>query len=606
MLPLNKKIFKILPANPGVYQFFDKNQKILYVGKAKNLKKRVASYFRPQTDPKTSALMQHAHYIKVITTATDNEALLLESTLIKKLKPKYNIFFKDDKSYPYLFLSKHKFPRLSIYRGNKTQDGEYYGPYANAAAARETLHLLQKIFGLRQCVDISFKNRQRPCIQYQIKRCAAPCVNYITEEIYQQNVKLLKQFLAGKNKELTRELTKKMNTAAANLQYEDAAIYREQINNLKKIQAQQYVIGSEGDADVIAMTAIDTYICMLVLLIRGGKVVGSESYFQHQVTEHSLITEQNEVITSFISQYYLSETIRFIPKKILVAATIKEKNWLEKALGERAKYKVHILNPTKGINHHWISMAAKNAEHNLKMHLANKQNLLNILQELAEQLSLPSTPKRIECFDISHTKGESTIASCVVFDINGPVKKDYRRFNIENITGGDDYAALEQALTRRYDNHPIPDLIIIDGGKGQLHSAQIALKNKPATIIAIAKGSERKPGLEIIHTIKNNSISLPQDSSTLHLLQQIRDEAHRLAITGHRKKLAKKRVTSVLETIHGVGIKKRRLLLEHFSGIQGVMAATIDDLIKVRGINRELAKKIYETLHHASPSREYD
>lgn len=602
MLSLTKKTLRILPASSGIYQFFDNNQKILYVGKAKNLQKRVASYFRSQTDPKTSALMQHANYIKIITTATDNEALLLESTLIKKLKPKYNIFFKDDKSYPYLFLSKHKFPRLSIYRGDKTKAGEYYGPYANATAARETLHFLQKIFGLRQCVDAFFKNRGRPCIQYQIKRCTAPCVNYISEELYQQNVKLLKQFLEGKNKEIIHTLTKKMQDAAIQLRYEEAAIYREQINHLQKIQTQQYVIGSEGDLDVIGMATTqmkgEGYICILILLIRGGKVIGSESYFIHKMAENLLITNQNEIFNAFLSQYYLGEIVRFIPKKILIATPIPDKAWIEQALSEKAKYQMKILTTAKGINLRWLEMAQKNAEQNLKMHLANKQNLLNSLQNLKEQLDLPTIPKRIECFDISHTKGELTVASCVVFDTNGPVKKDYRRFNIENITKGDDYAAIEQALIKRYENHSIPDLIIIDGGKGQLHRAQITLKNKPATIIAIAKGQERKPGLEIIYTAKNKPNTLPKDSSSLHLLQQIRDEAHRFAITGHRKKLAKKRVTSVLETIYGIGTKKRRLLLEHFGGIQNIMKANIDDLTKIRGINHELAKKIYEVLHN--------
>jgi excinuclease ABC subunit C len=600
MLSLNQTTIKHLPSNSGIYQFFDWQQKILYVGKAKNLKKRIASYLRPQTDPKTIALIHRINYVKIIITATDIEALLLENTLIKKFQPKYNIFFKDDKSYPYLFVSKHSFSHLIIYRGAKNQPGDYYGPYPNATAAHETLHLLQKIFGIRQCIDTSFNHRKRPCIQYQIKRCSAPCVNYISKESYQQNVSLLKQFLEGKNKTITHTLTKKMRNAATQLQYEEAAHYREQISHLQKIQTRQYVIGSGGDIDAITTAMTEGYMAVLVLLIRGGKVAGSETYFHHKNPEDLLFNNPNQIIAAFISQYYLGEIVRFIPKKILINEPINNKIWLEKALTQRANYKIKVLVATssytpKGYSH-WLKMAEQNAIHALQMHLANKSISLPTRQALKEQLFLPKLPKHIECFDISHTKGEFTTASCIVFDLNGPVKKDYRRFNIENITKGDDYAAIEQAVARRYNNHELPDLIIIDGGKGQLKRAQAALKNHKTSMIAIAKGPKRKPGLEVIYT-SDKSMVLSKDSPSLHLLQQIRDEAHRFAITGHRKNLAKRRISSILETIPGVGKKKRHLLLEYFAGIQGVIAASIDDLTKIHGINYELAKRIYEALH---------
>jgi len=601
MLPINKNTLKLLPSNPGIYQFLDNQQKILYVGKAKNLKKRVASYFRKNMDVKTTALMNHVNYIQVIITSSDTEALLLENTLIKKLHPKYNIFFKDDKSYPYLFLSMHQFPRLIIHRGAKNQNGDYYGPYPNAAAANESLHILQKIFGIRICIDTFFKHRKRPCIQYQIKRCTAPCVNYISENLYQQNVELLKQFLKGKNKEIIHSLTKKMQEAAKKLQYEEAAYYHKQINSLQKIQIPQYVVGSSGDADVIAIEIDQKNIGILVLLIRSGKVVGSESYFHE-----SLLDNNDQIISSFISQYYLGATARFIPKKILIAVPstkkthIEDQNWLEKALNEQTTYKVKIITSTKKSNDiHWLKMATQNAKHALETHLLQKQSLLQSLQQLKEELSLTKEPKSIECFDISHNQGESTIASCVVFNSNGPVKKDYRRFNVENITKGDDYAAIEQAIIRRYHTHQFPDLIIIDGGKGQLHRAQTTLKNFKGDVISIAKGPKRKPGLEIIYTAQNKPLVLPKNSSSFLLLQRIRDEAHRFAITRHRQKLIKKRVTSVLENIYGIGSKKRRLLLEHFGGIQAIKDASIDELAVIPGINKELAKKIYDKLHES-------
>ena len=609
MLPLNKTTLKHLPANPGIYQYFDANQKILYVGKAKNLKKRVASYFRTQTDPKTAALMAKVCYLEIIITASDTEALLLENTLIKKFQPKYNIFFKEDKTYPYLLITKHQFPRLITYRGAKNLPGEYYGPYPNAFAARETLHILQKIFGLRQCADTFFKHRSRPCIQYQIKRCTAPCVNNISAELYQQNVTLLKQFLAGKNKEIIRALNNKMRAAATHLQFEEATRLREQINNLQKIQTQQCVVGTKGDIDAITIATTSEYICVSVLLIRGGKVIGNENYFRHKNPEDLLSSDANpissQIITAFIAQYYLGETTRFIPRKILLPFPISNKIWLEKALNVNNKHQTKIITTHKGEYANWLKMSEQNAKHALGMHLAHKQSLLQTLQQLQEQLFLPKLPYSIECFDISHLSGEFTIASCVVFNINGPVKKDYRRFNIENITKGDDYAAISQAITRRYSTHQLPDLIMIDGGKGQLRSAQMALKNRNATIISIAKGPKRQPGLEVIYTAERKPIILPKDSSSLHLLQQIRDEAHRFAITGHRKKLAKKRVTSVLETINGVGKKKRQRLLEHFGGIQGVMAASVEDLAKVPGINLELAQRIHTVITPPNTPQHY-
>jgi len=513
---------------------FDKNAQILYVGKAKNLKKRVASYFRAASDDlKTHVLVNQIANIEVVVTATENEALLLENTLIKKLKPKYNILFKDDKSYPYLHLSAHLFPRLSLYRGSQKAAGNYYGPYPSAGSARETLQILQKIFLLRQCGEVFFRNRSRPCVQYQIKRCSAPCVGYIEKNDYQRNVDRVEKFLRGQNKSIIQEIKGEMKSSALSLDYEKAALLRDQLTNLQKIYQQQYVFVKQGDIDAIAIVEHNSYFCIHILFVRNGKVISNKSYF---FQADKIITAE-EVLTSFISQYYLSLTHeKPIPKRILLNKKLADKNWLENAISERINRKINIAENVRGTNRHWLEMSILNAEHALAIHLANKNVFAKSLQDLAIICKLPEPPKRIECFDVSHTAGEATIASCVVFNENGPLKKDYRRFRIENIPKSDDYAAIEQVLQRRYKTHELPDLVIIDGGKGHLNRAKSVLKN--IAILAIAKGPLRKPGAETIYaTTLSKPFSLAENSPVLHLLQRIRDEAHRFAITGHRKKL---------------------------------------------------------------------
>ncbi len=596
----NKRIFlKSLPSSPGIYQILGKDREILYVGKAKNLKKRITNYFRHSVDNvKTRILMHQVTDFKIIVTTTENEALLLESTLIKRLKPKYNILFKDDKSYPYLFISKHLFPRLILHRGARKILGDYYGPYPSATAARETLHILQKAFMLRQCSDVFFRNRTRPCVQYQIKRCSAPCTRYIDETIYQYNVNCVKKFLQGEDKAIIQELKRKMQNEALNLDYETAACYRDQVENLKKIYEQQYVFGKSGNVDAIAIIEHLGLFCIQILFVRNGKVVGNKSYFSKLLQT----TQMEEVLTAFLSQYYLNSTHeKPMPKRILLNKKLVDRSWIEAALSEYTQHRVSISDNVKGRNRHWLEMSKTNAEHALSIYLATKNNFSKSLQDFKDIFKLPYLPKCIECFDVSHTMGEFTVASCVVFGENGPKKKDYRQFNIKNVAKSDDYAAIEEVLERRYKTNELPDVVIIDGGKGQLAKAKSVIKNNNVVLLAIAKSPLRKAGLERIYlSTINEPISLPADSSALHLLQKIRDEAHRFAISAHRKKRAKTKITSILEKIDSVGIKKRKALLNHFAGIQRIKSATIQELTAVPGISQSLAERIYKSLHDDS------
>lgn len=590
---------------PGVYQMMDDHRQVIYVGKARNLKKRVSSYFRSyQPDAKNAALTQKIAHIEIIITNTENEALLLESNLIKKFKPSFNVLLRDDKSYPYLHLSDHKdFPRLDFYRGTKQLKGRYFGPYPSATAVRESLALLQKLFRLRQCNDNFFKSRIRPCLQYQIKRCTAPCVGYIDPKTYQQNVKHAVLFLEGKNQQVIDALIRRMEQASALLEFERAGQYRDQIAKLRHLQQRQYVSKEGGDVDVIAIINRDSQTCVEVLYIRGGQLIGNKAYFP-LVPEHS---EVEEIFSAFISQYYLSSELgREIPRQIVIDCALSDRVWLEKALSEQCKKRVNLLQPQRGIRLRWLRMARQNAHQALVNHLASKASTYRRLEALQEALTLENIPQRLECFDVSHTHGEATVASCVVFDSNGPAKNEYRRFNIKEITPGDDYAALRQALLRRYTrlketDQPLPDILFIDGGKGQLHQAEKVLEELQVTgivLIGIAKGPGRKPGLETLFIAgKLTPLSLPFDSEALHLIQQIRDEAHRFAITGHRQQRAKARVTSVLQQIPGIGPKRRRELLQRFGGLQEVMNASTEDIAKIPGISHSLAKRIYDTLH---------
>jgi len=600
-----KSFLKNLTTRPGIYQMLDDQETVIYVGKAKNLKNRVSSYFRgDHQQTKTAVLVKHIHDVTVTITASENEALLLEANLIKKLKPRYNVLFRDDKSFPYLLLSDHpEFPRLDFYRGRKQTKGRYFGPYPSAGAVRESLNLLQKLFKLRQCSEPFFRNRTRPCLQYQIKRCTAPCVGYIEPEAYQESVRHAVLFLEGKNQEIINELIQQMDQASEAKHYETAAQLRDQIAQLRRVQEQQYVMGEGKDADIIAVLIQADVVCVEILYLRGGRLIGDKAYFPKAPKQ----AEPSEVAAAFLSQFYLNtKSHRGIPPFIIINTEMEDHDWLEAALSDVAKRQVSIAHRVRGERAKWLTMAVNNAQHTLESHLSNKMSFYRRLESLQAVLPLESLPERIECFDISHTMGEATVASCVVFDREGPANSDYRRFNIKDITPGDDYAAMHQALTRRYTRIKkgegrLPDLLVIDGGKGQLHEAEKVLESLQITgvaLLAIAKGPARKPGYEsLFMTGKTQAFSLKHDSSALHLLQQIRDEAHRFAITGHRQRRDHARKTSRLEDIEGVGAKRRRDLLKCFGGLQGITSASAEEIAKVPGVSLLLAQRIYDALH---------
>lgn len=579
---------------------FDATHKILYVGKAKNLKKRLHSYFHSVKDSKTSAFMAQVKNIEIIITSSENEALLLESNLIKTLKPRYNILFKDDKSFPYLFLSKHDFPRLSIHRGsvNKIQ-GKYFGPFPSAKAVNLILDLLQKVFKLRVCGDSFLRNRTRPCMLYQIKLCNAPCTGCISKAAYASQIKLVTQFLHNKSDYIVQKFTKLMDNAVIKLDYEQAANYRDQIISIRKIQTKQAIIKGSCNIDVIALATNENTVCVDVLFIRSGLLLGNKSYFSSLTP--NLLGE--EILTAFIVQHYLqNETREIIPDKILVNIKLKDRIELTSLLREKFKCNIIISDRTQSARKHLLTMALANAMNSLKIKLANAASYSERLINFKNVLRLSALPKRIECFDVSHTMGEAQIAACVVFDEHGPNKSAYRKFNIKNNNSGDDYSSLSEALLRRYsDLRDLPDIIMIDGGKGQLNIAFKILQKLKITnifLMAIAKGVERKPGLEEIYICgkKDPLILLPQ-SPALHFIQQIRDESHRFAISGHRKKMIKLRRQSILSGITGIGKTKQALLLKHFGGLAELKSAGIDDLVKTKGISRNLAQRIYEYLH---------
>ena len=592
---------KSLTQLPGVYRMLSNDDEILYVGKAKNLKKRVSSYFRRTgLTGKTRALMNQVVSVEVTVTHTEAEALILESNLIKEHLPRYNILLRDDKSYPYVYLSSEdEYPRLAFHRGARKIPGKYFGPYPNAYAVRDSLNLIQKVFKIRQCEDSFFNNRSRPCLQYQIKRCSAPCVNLITPQEYQRDVRHAMQFLEGRSTEIADELITLMEKAAVDQDYEQAAIFRDQIRSLKKVQEHQYVEGERGNLDVVACHSQGGSACIQVFFIRQGRNLGNKDFFPKIPQQ----TSCEEILASFIPQYYLEKSI---PEEILVSHKLKETNLLESVLTQTSGHSCRIRSNVRSARKRWLEMAVHNAQNSLEARLASRQGVLKRLEALQEALDLEQIPMRMECFDISHTSGEATVASCVVFDSNGPLKSDYRRFNIEGVTGGDDYAAMTQALTRRYTRlkkgeGKLPDLLVIDGGKGQIHQAEDVLKElqiEGVTLVGIAKGPGRKAGLETLFlSSKATPIILPENSGALHVLQQIRDEAHRFAITGHRQRRAKKRKTSVLEAIPGLGPKRRQSLLKQFGGLQEITKAGVEDLATVNGISRDLAQKIYDACH---------
>ena len=601
----HKRFLKSLPSRPGVYRMYDDKEGILYVGKAKSLKSRVSSYFRTTAlDAKTMALASKIADVQYTMTTSETEALLLEQSLIKQYSPPYNIVFKDDKSYPYIYLSSEdRYPRLAFHRGAQKRPGKYFGPFPSAYSVRDSLNILQKVFRVRQCEDTFFKNRSRPCLQYQIKRCSGPCCGLVSDEEYADDVKHAAMFLEGKSRAVLDDYANKMEEASQALQFERAAKFRDQITHLQRIQEQQYVFGSQGDLDVIGAVANPGGVCVLVMMVRGGRLLGNKMYFPRVRGEES----EADVLTAFIPQFYLAGASgREIPREVIVSARIEEKGWVEQALAERSGHKVSIADSVRGHRQRWVNLAVTNAQQSLGAHLSTRNNIYQRFEALQEALALPDVPERLECFDISHSAGEATVASCVVFDQNGPLKSDYRRFNIDGITPGDDYAAMSQALMRRYTRIKkgegrLPDILFIDGGKGQLHQAEAVLEELQitgVTLVGVAKGPSRKAGLEALFLSGGGEINLPPDSPALHLIQHIRDESHRFAITAHRNRRGKKRSESVLEGIDGVGPKRRRALLRHFGGSARVEAASVEELAKVDGISNHLAEHIYATLHN--------
>ena len=585
----------------------DGEGQVLYVGKAKNLKKRVTSYFRKTgLTAKTAALVKRIDQVDVTVTETETEALILEHNLIKQYRPPFNILMRDDKSYPYIFLSdKDRWPRLALHRGPKKAKGTYFGPFPSVHAVRDSMGFLQKTFKVRQCEDVFFKNRSRPCLQYQIKRCTAPCVEFISTDDYASDVNLTRLYLDGKADKLLRQLEGDMEKASEELLFEKAADYRDQISALRQVQAQQMIEKGRGTIDVIAAAVSNGQACVHMLYVRQGRILGSRSYYP----KTPLAELPSDLLEEFVPQLYLSGGGRpDLPKEILVNAQFEGSQLLTDALGERIGRNIEIRDKVRGFRAKWIELAQRTAEQNLAGKLASKQTLEQRFESLRETLNLDVTPERLECFDISHSSGEAVVASCVVFDNNsGALKSDYRRFNIEDITGGDDYAAMEQAIRRRYTRlmkgeGKLPDILLIDGGKGQIGVAKSVLSDLGVVgvmIIGVAKGTTRKPGMEtLILADQNNKVVARPQPAALHLIQQIRDESHRVAITGHKARRDKKRRTSPLEGIPGVGPTRRRDLLKHFGGVVEVKKASVADLMKVANINKKVAEAIYNALYN--------
>ena len=598
----SESFLKTLSKKPGVYRMFDAEDEVLYVGKARNLKNRVTSYFRASgLQAKTMALVAKIARIEVTVTGSETEALLLEQSLIKELRPPYNIVLRDDKSYPFIYLTGHKdYPRLTFHRGSKAKTGKYFGPFPSAYAVRDSLNILQKVFQLRNCDDSYFKNRSRPCLQHQIQRCTAPCVDAITPREYQEDVELAVMFLEGKSQAVLDVFKEKMDAASQDLDFERAARYRDQITHLRKVQENQYVHGATGDVDVFSIATNQGAHCVQGLFIRGGRMLGNRTFYP----KNELQLDDSELLSAFLSQYYLASGGRDIPKDVITSNPSEEYVLLAETLSQASGRKVNVTHLVRGQRARWQSLAQENAAVSLQNYLSNKQNMFGRFVALQEALGLEEMPDRLECFDISHTMGEATVASCVVFDSNGPLKSDYRRFNIEGIAPGDDYAAMEQALRRRYrriqeGEVKMPDLLIIDGGKGQLSKTDEVLSElrvENLDVLGIAKGPDRKAGLEKFF-LNGQELRLDGNSPGAHLLQHIRDEAHRFAITGHRQRRSNKRSQSPLENIPGVGPKRRRELLTHFGGLAGIKGASLDEITKVPGINARLAKQVYDAMH---------
>jgi excinuclease ABC subunit C len=596
-----KEFVRTLTTSPGVYRMFDAASEPLYVGKAGNLKKRVGSYFlKPRMEPRIAAMVGQIARIEVTLTRTEGEALLLEAQLIKSLKPRYNILLRDDKSYPYIYLSGGEdFPRMAFHRGAKTGKGEYFGPYPSAWAVRDSLDLMQKLFLVRQCEDSYFRNRSRPCLQYQIKRCSAPCVALIEPNEYQDSVRHAAMFLKGKGSAVIAELGASMELASVALEFEKAARLRDQIATLNRLQAQSHIQGASADLDALACRIDGGIACVSVLYFRNGVSLGSRDFFPRLAVE----ADEGTVLASFIAQYYLDKPV---PRELLVSHAFEDAALLADALSTHAHHPVDIKPNVRADRARFLELAQKNAQAALAARLASNQTVRERFESLRDLLELGETPQRLECFDISHTLGEATVASCVVYGPEGAEKSAYRRFNITGIEPGDDYGAMHQALERRYKRLQageglLPDVLLIDGGKGQVAQALEVLADfgvGGVLVVGVAKGAERRAGHETLIRGDNGKELWPgPESAALHLIQSVRDEAHRFAITGHRQRREKAREKSRLEEIAGIGAKRRSALLKHFGGLGGVAAAGVDELAGVKGVSRELAAKIYAAFH---------
>ena len=590
-----KAIVASLPNQPGVYRMLGVADELLYIGKAKNLKNRVSSYFAKTIDhPKTRALVARIRHIETIVTRSETEALLLEQNLIKQYKPPYNIMMRDDKSYLYVYLSADQpYPRLAVGRGKRNhQTGKVFGPYPSATSAKDTLLLLQKMFMLRQCDNRFFAQRTRPCLEYQIKRCRAPCVGLVSSDEYAQDVDNTIRFLKGETSELDQQLISRMTEASEQLAFEQAALYRDQLSMLREIQAQQAVYTARGEADIVAIAQQAGVVCIQVMTVRGGRLLGGKSFFP----DLPMSEDAGAVLSEFMASFYF-QFADDLPEELIVNVELPDQVALQAALIEQFGQKVQIKTRVREIRAEWLQLAVLNADGALKAKLSNHleiQHRYQLLQQIVGQ-----AVDRIECFDISHTMGEAPIASCVVFDQGGMRKRDYRQYAITDITGGDDYAAMRQALQRRYSKQPLPDLLLIDGGKGQLSSAMSVMDalNLSPLMLGVSKGEGRKAGLETLHFTDGRTLNLASDHKALHLIQQIRDEAHRFAITKHRAKRDKRRAGSVLELIPNLGEKRRRELLAHFGGMQGLLSASEREIAGVKGIGGITARAVYAVLH---------
>jgi excinuclease ABC subunit C len=596
-----KEFVGSLPRRPGVYRMYNAAHELLYVGKARNLRDRVGTYFAASNvNPKVQALVHQIAAIEVTVANSETEALLLEYNLIKAHKPRFNVVLRDDKSFPYIQVQdNHEFPRLAFYRGPRSAPGRYFGPFPSAGAVKDTLRQLQKLFRIRNCRDSFFANRSRPCLQHQIGRCSAPCVGLVTRESYAQDIDSAVKVLEGRDEEVTALLEKRMEEAASRLEFERAAVIRDQLAAMKRVLAQQIVTAEgERDVDVFAIVGEPGEYCVSVMLVRGGRNLGTSSYFPR-----AALAEPEEALSSFLMQYYAAQEP---PPEVLVGRKLEDADSLAQALSARVERNVQVRSPVRGIGVRYVELTQENATQALRMRLAQKQGMEEMFAALTAELDLPEAPIRVECFDISHTGGEGTVASCVVFGPEGPLKKEYRRFNIIGVTPGDDYGALRQALERRYTRVkggeiPVPDLLLIDGGLGQInqvHEELAALGFGDITLVGVAKGPDRKAGQERLFVYGVPEPHMPEaHSPASRLIQRIRDAAHRFAITGHRRKRARRYNESILETIPGLGPAKRRTLLKHFGGLQGVMRAGIADFEKVTGIGPALARSLYDHLH---------